>query len=113
MRSSFILKRKQAVGQYLGVRGRGFDVVDIVSAERFPTNVLAARYAAAASEDPSVPDFEVKPDLRPPLHSSTGACRVCGCTEHFACPEGCSWVEPDLCSECAQELVESANAARA
>ena len=29
-------------------------------------------------------------------------CRGCGCTDERACPEGCSWVEPDLCSECAE-----------
>lgn len=28
-------------------------------------------------------------------------CRVCGCTEEKACPDGCYWVEPDLCSQCA------------
>lgn len=28
------------------------------------------------------------------------ACRVCGCTESRACPDGCYWVEEDLCSEC-------------
>lgn len=27
-------------------------------------------------------------------------CRVCGCTDDRACPEGCRWVEPDLCSSC-------------
>ena len=27
-------------------------------------------------------------------------CRVCGCTEHEACPGGCTWAEPGLCSEC-------------
>jgi hypothetical protein len=30
-------------------------------------------------------------------------CRVCGCTQNNACPGGCSWVEPDLCSSCAEE----------
>lgn len=30
-------------------------------------------------------------------------CRVCGCTDDQACPGGCSWVEPDLCSRCAPE----------
>ena len=29
-------------------------------------------------------------------------CRVCGCTQHNACPGGCYWVEPDLCSACAE-----------
>src|SRR5205085_12162975 len=33
------------------------------------------------------------------------ACRVCGCTEHNACDDGCSWVrvgkgEAPLCSAC-------------
>jgi hypothetical protein len=27
-------------------------------------------------------------------------CRACGCTWNNACPGGCYWVEPDLCSEC-------------
>ncbi len=27
-------------------------------------------------------------------------CRVCGCTDLHACPGGCFWVEPGLCSEC-------------
>lgn len=27
-------------------------------------------------------------------------CRVCGCTDDRACPGGCCWVEPDLCSAC-------------
>lgn len=30
-----------------------------------------------------------------------GVCRVCGCTDLVACPGGCYWVEPDLCSQCA------------
>jgi len=31
-----------------------------------------------------------------------GTCRVCGCTDDHACPEGCSWVDRDhtLCSAC-------------
>jgi hypothetical protein len=28
-------------------------------------------------------------------------CRVCGCTDDYGCPGGCYWVEPDLCSQCA------------
>lgn len=27
-------------------------------------------------------------------------CRVCGCTDDEACPEGCYWIAPDLCSAC-------------
>ncbi len=29
-----------------------------------------------------------------------GRCRGCGCTDDRACFGGCSWVEPDLCSQC-------------
>jgi hypothetical protein len=28
-------------------------------------------------------------------------CRECGCTQENACPGGCSWSEPGLCSRCA------------
>jgi len=31
-------------------------------------------------------------------------CRECGCVEDCACPEGCGWVEDDLCSACADGL---------
>ncbi len=27
-------------------------------------------------------------------------CRVCGCTEEEACPGGCHWLIPGLCSQC-------------
>lgn len=33
-------------------------------------------------------------------------CRICGCTNDNACPEGCSWIEPDLCSSCTEENSE-------
>ncbi|MEN6583031.1 MAG: hypothetical protein ABFD54_11325 [Armatimonadota bacterium] len=29
-------------------------------------------------------------------------CRECGCTDDHACDGGCSWVEPNLCSACAE-----------
>lgn len=35
------------------------------------------------------------------------ACRVCGCTEDNACEGGCSWVEEDLCSACADDEKET------
>jgi hypothetical protein len=31
------------------------------------------------------------------------ACRVCGCSELDACPGGCSWVGPGICSACVEE----------
>lgn len=44
------------------------------------------------------------PDLAP---IGIRACRVCGCTDDCACPGGCSWVAPDLCSSCALALAET------
>lgn len=38
------------------------------------------------------------------LITAIPSCRVCGCTEYCACPEGCYWVEDDLCSACASKL---------
>lgn len=35
-------------------------------------------------------------------------CRVCGCSDDDACPGGCYWVEPDLCSACAGAAKEPA-----
>jgi len=34
-------------------------------------------------------------------------CRECGCTDDDACEGGCSWVEDDLCSACAEKEAES------
>lgn len=30
-------------------------------------------------------------------------CHRCGCTNAAACPGGCSWVAPDLCSQCEEK----------
>lgn len=29
-------------------------------------------------------------------------CRACGCSEQDACPTGCGWAEPDLCTSCVE-----------
>jgi hypothetical protein len=34
-------------------------------------------------------------------NKDTRKCRVCGCTDDMACPGGCFWIEPNLCSACA------------
>jgi hypothetical protein len=50
-----------------------------------------------------------------PLLSAIGvrSCRQCGCTQDCGCPEGCSWVGPDLCSRCGGEAAEMVAAAPA
>lgn len=37
------------------------------------------------------------------LYQAGGICRQCGCSQNSACEEGCSWVEPGLCSVCAAD----------
>lgn len=32
--------------------------------------------------------------------SGAQACRGCGCSDNWPCPEGCFWVEDDLCTSC-------------
>ena len=39
------------------------------------------------------------------------ACGICGCTDGFACPEGCHWAAPGLCSHCADGHPAAAPAA--
>lgn len=45
------------------------------------------------------PGRAVRPEFL--KHWDSRRCRACGCTQNRACPEGCSWTEPDLCSACA------------
>lgn len=40
-----------------------------------------------------------QPAAPPPI--AERRCAVCGCTEEHACPGGCYWVLPNLCSQCA------------
>jgi hypothetical protein len=42
--------------------------------------------------------------LTPAPLLDTRICRQCGCSDSLACPDGCWWVEADLCSECAADL---------
>jgi len=67
-----------------------------------------------AKEDGSLPEgwvlkrFEESPGCGCfcPSHADEQMCRVCGCTQMDACEtkQGrCFWVEPDLCSACAEK----------
>jgi len=35
------------------------------------------------------------------LLAAVRQCRICGCTDAEACPGGCSWAQPEICSTCA------------
>lgn len=38
------------------------------------------------------------------------ACRYCSCTEHQACPDGCSWTGETLCSACTPDIEQTITA---
>ncbi|WP_295821113.1 hypothetical protein [uncultured Deinococcus sp.] len=69
---------------------------------------LAGLHAAGAVDiGPDAVVF-VRPDGEDLLRRAFGVlaggptCRVCGCAEEWGCAEGCTWVEADLCSACAE-----------
>lgn len=85
-----------------------------------PENALPAPFTrvASAAENLLMPTFEAlvcvslpydafeAPDGQPRVPSLLGGiCRVCGCTHHDPCPEGCGWAAEDLCTACAEREV--------
>lgn len=49
-----------------------------------------------AAEYGEGPDANIESDI-----FEVASCRICGCTDAYACPGGCYLVEADLCSQCA------------
>jgi hypothetical protein len=44
-------------------------------------------------------DFDLEPNqIEDDL--SRSKCKYCGCTDDRACPGGCRWVKPNVCSSC-------------
>lgn len=67
----------------------------------FPSFQLACRYADHFIHKGGPTYSPVAAPARAPNVATAGTrCRGCGCTATFACPDGCFWVEPDLCSAC-------------
>jgi hypothetical protein len=67
----------------------------------FPSFTLAFRYALAIMGDRGLSFMpKAAPELSAYPAFNGHSCRGCGCTELFACPNECSWVEPNVCSEC-------------
>lgn len=86
-------------------------------AEDLPPGIVfhADDVAAALAADALRPFWEHSPTERPipDLHSLAGLrfCHRCGCTDEHACPDGCTWAGPALCSACATAAVGLAPAA--
>jgi hypothetical protein len=64
----------------------------------------AAEGVAYHALDAAIDNTGLLAILPPPLPDlrlfGVRQCRGCGCTDLHACPGGCSWVAPDLCSRC-------------
>lgn len=69
---------------------RAFSAADTLLHDRLQIAVDTALPDLSAAEPPPVPAM-----LGP-------VCRNCCCSEEAACEPACSWVEPDLCSACAE-----------
>jgi hypothetical protein len=62
-------------------------------------NTIVERAQYQAAERALLAELEVDlPEEAP--------CRECGCSDSLACPQGCGWAQPDLCTVCAAELDE-------
>lgn len=77
--------------------------------------VLAYRYAEkeimkawAAAQETVHEELELERYERdfPGMYGEDSwACAICGCTNDNACEGGCYWVYPNLCSACAEKIV--------
>jgi hypothetical protein len=72
-----------------------------------PAATVKATPAKSAVRSAKKPTLEQPDIFGDELEEEAGVeerhCRVCGCTEDNACEGGCSWVEDDLCSACAEK----------
>lgn len=85
------------------------DVVWIELAKRQPqlVTVKEDKKTKPATAKPKAGDGDEAEETET-AETAKQACRVCGCTDDNPCPEGCSWVEPDLCSTCADKAKAAA-----
>lgn len=80
-----------------------FTMAPLEQAFVFPSFLLAFRFARFTLGDSGLVLMpKAAPDRVPHEVFRMRCCRGCGCTAVFACPSHCSWVETDLCSECAK-----------
>ncbi|HST80939.1 MAG TPA: hypothetical protein VLL08_04250, partial [Kineosporiaceae bacterium] len=77
----------------IGIGNRAVRVAQIAYAERIGNDQDKMHAAIEAALLQLVGDVPALPAVR--------KCRVCGCTDDEACPGGCSWSQPEICSTCA------------
>lgn len=76
------------------------ELIRTIEADILPVSLaMALVFAVAISIDLDVLGQLVEAHAHRPADVPQ-ICRTCGCTDDRACPSGCSWAEPDLCSAC-------------
>lgn len=66
---------------------------------------MPRKWQEARKNIKSISDSE-KSEIKRQAEEYVRSCRVCGCTDDHACPGGCYWVEEDLCSACAGNVID-------
>jgi len=89
----------------LGIGNRAVRAAQIAFAERIGNDQDKMHAAIEAALLQLVGDGPALPAVR--------KCRTVGCTDDEACPGGCSWSQPEICSTCAakQDLWDAQRAA--
>lgn len=85
------------------------DVADEARASDEEWDEVMARAYALIEETPELKLARDALGATSLLYRKLKTCRGCGCTDARACPGGCSWAQPGLCTVCA----ESANEVKA
>lgn len=87
---------------FLGEEGCACDLNESPAAAKleilFPNGEVMPTFEPASPEEAQRLMAETLKTMR--------KCRVCGCSEFDPCPEGCFWVERDLCLACTPDSWE-------
>lgn len=79
-------------------------MIDIIRDEQLDAEIdrLLAQSDALVNErlDAIADELALSPE-RTIIDGRQRVCRGCGCTDARACPGGCYWAAPGLCSRCA------------
>lgn len=91
------VKRDEAFRRH-GVSAEAVEVTITVAIGNLPSDcIIPACYANAFQ---SVANWPKQPPVKSHHEAQPGVCRVCGCTQDKACPDGCSWtsISRTLCT---------------
>lgn len=97
-----------AIVHTLGAIGASLNMDPPQGWQAADTEGLAALELAAMDLLPDA--FEPEPLLPSLAPIGVRSCMVCGCSDECACPGGCSWVAPGLCSACVPTVAAAADA---